>query len=400
MNKRTSSSNKKGYFGEWGGQFIPETLMPPLLQLEDVWQDIVCDREYIKQLEDLQEKFIGRPTPLYKAENLSEILGFNLHFKREDLCHTGAHKINNSIAQVLLAKFMGKKKVIAETGAGQHGVATASAAARLGLECIVYMGEKDTKRQRLNLHRMELMGATVHAVSSGSGTLKAAMSEALRDWVSCAHDTHYVIGSAAGPHPYPQMVANFQSVIGREVRKQFTADTGLSLPNSLVACVGGGSNAIGLFSEFIEEESVELVGVEAAGNAEQGHSKTITEGKPGVLHGFYSLLLQDEHGQVLPTHSVSAGLDYPGVGPEHAHLHRTGRAQYYHEDDAAAIAAVQTVSKYEGILPALETAHALAWALRQDGKFNSDYHMIVNLSGRGDKDIDTLVEFRNSQTVL
>lgn len=381
----------KGYFGNFGGQFVPELLMPPLLEVEKAMRDILPSGQFQAELEDLLKNYAGRETPLTFCPALSERLGFNLWLKREDLLHTGAHKINNTLGQALLAKHMGKSALVAETGAGQHGVATAAAAARLGMRCAIYMGAEDVSRQSANVRRMKLLGATVHAVDSGSRTLKDAINETLRAWISSQRTTHYCFGTAAGPHPFPTLVRIFQSVIGKEIRKQILEKTG-RLPDAIVACVGGGSNAIGMFHPFLEDKSVRIIGVEAAGTGEPGcfSSAPLNLGSPGVLHGAYSMLLQTPDGQIQPSHSISAGLDYPGVGPEHAFLHATGRVEYHLARDAEALAALLELCSAEGILPALESSHALAWTLAHKDAFGPDDNVIVNLSGRGDKDMDII----------
>ena len=383
--------DKQGHFGLYGGRYIAETLMPAVIELEQAYTRYRNDPEFKKELTYYLENYAGRPTPLYHAARLTEHLGgARIYLKREDLCHTGAHKINNTIGQILLAIRMGKTRIIAETGAGQHGVATATVAALFGLECTVYMGEEDMERQAPNVFRMELLGTTMKPVGTGSRTLKDAMNEALRDWVTNVHDTFYIIGSAAGPHPYPVMVRDFQTAIGKEAKKQIRREEG-KLPDVLVACVGGGSNAIGLFHPFLKDD-VEMVGVEAAGDGlETGrHAATLLAGKPGVLHGSKSYLLQDRHGQVLQTHSVSAGLDYPGVGPEHSYLKDTGRVTYGAATDTEALEAFMKLSRLEGIIPALESAHAAAYAIKRAPEMKRDQVIIVNLSGRGDKDMETV----------
>ncbi len=382
---------KKGYFGDFGGCFVPELLMPPLLELEKAMAEILPSEAFQTELRSLLKDFAGRETPLTFCPALSRELGFELWLKREDLLHTGAHKINNTLGQALLAKYMGKSALIAETGAGQHGVATAAAAARLGLRCTVYMGAEDVERQSANVRRMKLLGASVHAVQSGSRTLKDAINAALRAWISEQHDTHYCFGTAAGPYPFPDLVREFQSVIGREARAQMLAHTG-ALPDYVVAAVGGGSNAIGMFAPFVADEGVKIIGVEAGGTGESGclHSAAINLGRPGVLHGEYTMLLQDEHGQILPSSSISAGLDYPGVGPEHVFLHSTGRVTYGIAYDHEALAAFQKLCRAEGILPALESSHALAFVLEHRGEFEPGSRVLVNLSGRGDKDMDII----------
>lgn len=380
---------KKGYFGEFGGCFVPELLMPPLQELEEAMRDIMPSPTFKEELDDLLRNFAGRETPLTYCPTLSKRLGFSLRLKREDLLHTGAHKVNNTLGQALLAKHMGKTALVAETGAGQHGVATAAAAARLGLECIVFMGAEDVERQSSNVRRMKLLGAEVRPVQSGTRTLKDAINEALRYWIAAQETTHYCFGTAAGPHPFPTLVRNLQSVIGRETRAQMLEKTG-RLPDVVVAAVGGGSNAIGMFHPFVDDASVRIIGVEAAGTGEPGcyNSAPINLGTPGVLHGQMTMLLQTKDGQIEPSHSVSAGLDYPGVGPEHAYLSAIGRVHYGLANDAEALDAFQTLCRTEGILPALESSHALAWVLRHHGELPAGGHVVVNLSGRGDKDMD------------
>jgi tryptophan synthase beta chain len=380
----------RGRFGAFGGMYAPETLVAPLVELERSWLDLRTDPAFVAELAHLQRHYAGRPTPLWPARRLSEHLGVELLVKREDLLHTGAHKLNNTLGQCLLARALGKRRVIAETGAGQHGVASATAAALLGLECVVYMGEVDAARQQPNVLRMRMLGAEVVEVSSGQRTLKDAINAAMREWAGDPLSTHYVLGSALGPHPFPSIVADFQSVIGREARAQAREQTG-RLPDVAVACVGGGSNAIGLFRGFLDDEEVELVGVEAGGEgvASGRHAARFAGGEPGVLHGCLTWLLQDADGQVLPTHSVSAGLDYPAVGPEHADLHARGRARYALATDAEALAAVDLLCRLEGILPALESAHALAWVAREREAL-AGRRVLLNLSGRGDKDLATL----------
>jgi len=385
--------DEQGRFGDFGGRFVPETVMAALDELEQAYREALADPGFQAELNQYLRTYVGRPTPLYPARRLSEHLGRGrVYLKREDLAHTGAHKINNALGQVLLARRMGKRRIIAETGAGQHGVATAAAAALLGLECHVYMGEEDMRRQELNVFRMRLLGAEVIPVRSGSRTLKDATNEAIRDWVTNVETTHYVIGSVVGPHPYPAMVRDFQSVIGREVREQILALEG-RLPDYLVACVGGGSNAMGLFHPFYFDP-VRMVGVEAAGEGvETGrHAATLTAGSPGVLHGSYSYLLQDEDGQVREAHSVSAGLDYPGVGPEHAFFKSTGRAEYVAVTDAEALRGFQLLSRLEGIIPALESAHAVAYLEKLAARLEPDDVVVVCLSGRGDKDVPMVLE--------
>jgi tryptophan synthase beta chain len=376
-----------GRFGPYGGRYVPETLVAALDDLTALYDAARTDSAFWAELDALLAEFVGRPSPLSPAPRLSEEVGAPVLLKREDLNHTGAHKINNTVGQALLARRMGKQRIIAETGAGQHGVATATVCARFGLECVVYMGAEDVARQALNVYRMRLLGATVIPVESGTRTLKDATNEALRDWVTNVPTTHYIIGSVVGPDPYPRMVRDFQSVIGREAREQMLERVG-RLPRTVVACVGGGSNAIGIFTAFLEDD-VELVGVEAAGHGlESGHhSATLSAGSPGVLHGSLSYLLQDADGQVAPAHSVSAGLDYPGVGPEHSWLRDTGRVRYDSATDAEALDAFQALSRLEGIIPALETAHALAWVRRSRGRWSAGQPVLVCLSGRGDKDV-------------
>ena len=375
----------KGRFGIYGGQYVPETLMSPLAELEVAWTAAKADPGYAAELERHRRTFIGRPTPLYFAERLSAEHGNRIHLKREDLCHTGAHKVNNALGQALLAIRMGKRRIIAETGAGQHGVATATLCARFGLDCTVYMGREDMRRQAVNVQRMRLLGAEVVEVTAGTMTLKDATSEAIRDWVTNVRTTHYIIGSAVGPHPYPEMVRDLQRVIGDEARAQYLAAEG-RLPEVVVACVGGGSNAIGIFTAFTGDEEVHLVGVEAGGSglASGRHAASLVAGRPGVLHGALSYLLQDADGQVLPTHSISAGLDYPGVGPEHSFLRDAERAEYVAVEDGQAVAALRLCTRLEGILPALEPSHALHFAGTLPGR------VLVCLSGRGDKDLDNL----------
>jgi tryptophan synthase beta chain len=381
-----------GHFGAFGGRYVAETLMPLLLQLEKAYAQAKDDAEFQAEFHGLLNNYVGRPSPLYFAERLTaELGGARIYFKREELNHTGAHKINNCIGQILLARRMGKTRIIAETGAGQHGVATSTVAARFGLPCVVYMGEVDIERQKPNVFRMNLLGAEVRPVTSGSRTLKDAMNEALRDWVANVHDTFYIIGSAAGPHPYPMMVRDFQTVIGNEVRTQLQEIEG-RLPDLLVACVGGGSNAIGLFHPFLDDPSVEIHGVEAAGEGTETprHAATLTGGSPGVLHGARSYLLQDKDGQVLEAHSISAGLDYPGVGPEHSWLRDSGRVKYFSATDYEALDAFQLCGRLEGIIPALESAHAIAHVTRVAPKMAKDKVIVLGLSGRGDKDVFTV----------
>jgi tryptophan synthase beta chain len=393
-NTYRAGPDARGRFGIYGGRFVAETLMPLILELERAYEEARCDPAFGAELAAWLADYAGRPTPLYLAERLSAQLGgARIYFKRDELTHTGAHKINNTIGQILLARRMGKRRIIAETGAGQHGVATATVAARLGLECVVYMGARDIERQRPNVFRMRLLGADVRAVRSGSATLKDAMNEALRDWVGNVDTTFYIIGSVAGPHPYPAMVRDFQAVIGNEVRAQIMAKEG-RLPDVLVACVGGGSNAMGLFHPFLDEPDVRMIGVEAAGHGvETGeHAAALSAGRPGVLHGSRSYLLQDDDGQVLEAHSISAGLDYPGVGPEHAWLKDTGRVEYVAITDEEALGAFRLCSELEGILPALEPAHALAHVAKIAPALPSDHLIVMNLCGRGDKDIFTVAD--------
>ena len=385
-------ASARGHFGPFGGQFVPETLMVALRELEAVYEEAKNDESFRNELAALLRDFAGRPTPLYFAERLTEHYGgAKIFLKREDLLHTGAHKINNALGQALLAKRMGKPRLIAETGAGQHGVATATVAARFGFQCDVYMGEEDTHRQALNVFRMKLLGTRVIPVTSGSKTLKDATNEAMRDWVTSVRDTHYIIGSVVGPHPFPTMVRDFHAVTGQEARQQIQAVLG-HLPDACVACVGGGSNAMGIFYPFIEDNGVRLIGVEAAGDGlETGHhAAPLNRGSHGVLHGSMSYIMQDAHGQILPTHSISAGLDYPGVGPEHSQLKETGRAEYVAVTDVQALEALQLLCRLEGILPALESSHALAYLETLARELGPDKTIIVNLSGRGDKDVNTV----------
>ena len=383
-----------GHFGIYGGRFVAETLMTPLAELEAAYEECKRDQEFQRELDADLTHYVGRPSPLYHAERLTQLWGgANIYLKREDLNHTGAHKINNTIGQALLAKRMGKTRIIAETGAGQHGVATATIAARLGLECVVYMGAEDIQRQAPNVYRMRLLGAEVVPVSSGSRTLKDALNEALRDWVTNVDDTFYIIGTVAGPHPYPLLVRDFQTIIGREARQQILDQSG-SLPDALVACVGGGSNAIGLFHPFLADKDVRIIGVEAGGDGvETGkHSAPLSAGSPGVLHGNRTYLMEDAHGQIIETHSISAGLDYPGVGPEHAWLKDAGRVEYVSITDKEALAAFHVLTRSEGIIPALESSHAMAYAEKLAKTMSRDQSIIVNLSGRGDKDINTVAQ--------
>ena len=393
MAKKVKMPDAKGHFGRYGGRFVPETLVPALDALEAAFNEAQAEKDFREELNRYLTDYAGRPTPLYQAANLSALVGARIYLKREDLCHTGAHKINNCLGQVLLARRMGKTRVIAETGAGQHGVATATAAAFFGLACAVYMGEEDMIRQKLNVFRMRLLGATVVPVSSGSRTLKDAMNEALRDWVTNVRDTHYVVGSTAGPHPFPMIVREFQSVIGAESKRQLAEREGRA-PDAVLACVGGGSNALGIFSAFLDDESVKLFGVEAAGEGleTRRHSAAILSGRPGVLHGAYTKLLDDEDGQIRPTHSVAAGLDYPAVGPEHCWLAESGRAKYLSATDEEALDAFEGLARTEGIIPAMESAHALARLTEVAGQVPAGGIVLVCLSGRGDKDVEAAEE--------
>ncbi len=389
----------RGHFGPYGGRFVAETLMGALEELQGAYERYMLDPEFLAEIDADLAHFVGRPSPLYHAERLSrELGGAQIYLKREDLNHTGAHKVNNTIGQALLAKRLGKNRIIAETGAGQHGVATATVAARLGMECVVYMGAEDIQRQSPNVYRMRLLGADVVAVNSGSRTLKDALNEAMRDWVTNVDDTFYIIGTVAGPHPYPAMVRDFQSVIGREARAQHLEMTG-RLPDALVACVGGGSNAIGLFHPFLADESVALIGVEAGGEgiASGHHSAPLCAGRPGVLHGNRTYLMEDDDGQIIPTHSISAGLDYPGVGPEHAWLKDIGRAQYVSVTDDDALRGFHRMTRTEGIIPALETSHAIAHVLEIAPTMKPNQSLIINLSGRGDKDLNTIARLEGIQ---
>ncbi|PNV63295.1 tryptophan synthase subunit beta [Clostridium sp. chh4-2] len=388
-----------GKFGQHGGQFVPETLMSAVLELEEAYLKYSRDEAFIKELNDLHRNYTGRPSLLYYAEKMTKDLGgAKIYLKREDLNHTGSHKINNALGQVLLAKKMGKKRVIAETGAGQHGVATATAAALLGLECEVYMGKEDTDRQALNVFRMELLGAKVHPVTSGTMTLKDAVNETLREWTNRVEDTHYVVGSVMGPHPFPTIVRDFQSIIGKEIRSQIMETEG-RLPDMIVACVGGGSNAMGAFYEFIGEPSVKLVGCEAAGLGVDTaqNAATIATGTLGIFHGMKSYFCQDEYGQIAPVYSISAGLDYPGIGPEHANLYDTGRAQYVPVTDDEAVDAFEYLSKTEGIIPAVESAHAVAYVRKIAPSMSKDQIIVINLSGRGDKDVAAIARYKGVQ---
>ena len=386
--------DEKGRFGEFGGRYVAETLMPLVLELEDEYRAAKKDPAFLSQMDDLWRNYVGRPSPLYHAERMSEHFGGpKIYFKRDELNHTGAHKINNCLGQVLLALRMGKKRIIAETGAGQHGVATATVCARFGLKCVVFMGATDVERQKPNVFRMKMLGAQIVPVSSGTGTLKDAMNEALRDWVTNVHDTFYVIGTAAGPHPYPELVRDFQSVIGQEAKSQMMEREG-RLPDAVMACIGGGSNAIGLFHPFIEDEGVRLIGVEASGHGiETGqHAAALNGGKPGILHGNKTYLLQTDDGQIIDAHSISAGLDYPGIGPEHAFLRDTGRAEYLTCTDKEALEGFQLCTRLEGIIPALEPAHAIARLGDVCETMDKDQILIMNLCGRGDKDIFSVAE--------
>jgi tryptophan synthase beta chain len=394
MTEKYNMPDERGHFGPYGGIFVAETLIPPIQELNAAYHQYLKDPEFIAELDADLKHYVGRPSPLYHAERWSrELGGAQIYLKREDLNHTGSHKINNTVGQALLAKRMGKTRIIAETGAGQHGVATATVAARLGLECVVYMGSVDVARQSLNVYRMKLLGAKVVAVESGSKTLKDALNEALRDWVTNVDNTFYIIGTVAGPHPYPAMVRDFQAIIGRESRQQCLEATG-RLPDALVACVGGGSNAIGLFYPFIEDESVKMYGVEAAGDgiATGRHSAPLCAGRPGVLHGNRTYLMADDDGEIIETHSISAGLDYPGVGPEHAWLKDTGRATYVNITDTEALEGFYALTRMEGIIPALESSHAMAYAMKLAPTMNKDETIIINLSGRGDKDMQTMAK--------
>ena len=389
----TTTATEQGRFGAFGGQYVPETLIPALDELSAAFRQAVADPAFIREVDEMLSTYVGRPSPLSSAPRLSDAAGAQVYLKREDLNHTGAHKINNTVGQALLAMRMGKKRIIAETGAGQHGVATATVCARFGLECVVYMGEEDIRRQALNVYRMRLMGAKVIPVTSGTRTLKDATSEAIRDWVTNVNDSYYIIGSVVGPAPYPMMVREFQAVIGREARAQILASAG-RLPSAVVACVGGGSNAMGIFHAFEGDSQVRLIGVEAAGRGlESGeHSASLLRGTPGVLHGTFSYLLQDDDGQVHPAHSISAGLDYPGVGPEHAFLKDSGRASYVAVTDDEALEGFTMLSRLEGIIPALETAHAIAWVRKNSAEWTADDLILICVSGRGDKDMAQVTE--------
>ncbi|WP_305908232.1 tryptophan synthase subunit beta [Methylomarinum sp. Ch1-1] len=394
MTDKYNMPDEKGHFGPYGGIFVAETLMPAITELNEAYQKYLKDPEFIAELDADLKHYVGRPSPLYHAERWSrELGGAQIYLKREDLNHTGAHKVNNTVGQALLAKRMGKTRIIAETGAGQHGVATATVAARLGLECVIYMGAVDVERQALNVYRMKLLGATVVPVESGSRTLKDALNEALRDWVTNIDNTFYIIGTVAGPHPYPAMVRDFQAIIGREAKEQCLEMTG-KLPDALVACVGGGSNAIGLFYPFIDDASVKMYGVEAAGDgiATGRHSAPLCAGRSGVLHGNRTYLMADDDGEIIETHSISAGLDYPGVGPEHAWLKDSGRAEYVNITDDEALQGFHALTRMEGIIPALESSHAMAYAMKLAPTMSKEQIMIVNLSGRGDKDMHTIAQ--------
>lgn len=402
VNETSQQPDALGRFGKFGGKYVPETLMPALTELEAAFKQYVQDAAFQQELNALLSDYVGRATPLYFAERLTQHYarpdgsGAQIYLKREDLNHTGAHKINNALGQVLLAKRMGKQRIIAETGAGQHGVATATVCARFGLECIIYMGVQDMERQALNVFRMRLMGAEVRPVAAGTGTLKDATSEAIRDWVTNVETTHYILGSVAGPHPYPMIVRDFQAIIGRETRQQ-CLEKWAGLPDILLACVGGGSNAMGLFHEFVKEPTVRLIGIEAAGEGvdTDKHAATLTRGRVGVLHGAMSYLLQDQDGQVTEPHSISAGLDYPGVGPEHSYLKDTGRAEYYSITDQQALEGLQRLSRLEGIIPALETAHAIAYLDVLCPQLSGSPRIVINCSGRGDKDVQTVIKHLN-----
>ena len=400
MGANTVYPDELGHYGIFGGRYVSETLMPAILQLNEAYAEIKDDPKFKEELDYYLTKYVGRPTPLYFAERMTEDLGgAKIYLKREDLAHTGAHKINNTIGQALLAERMGKKRIIAETGAGQHGVATATVAALLNMECEIFMGQEDTVRQALNVLRMKLLGAKVREVTQGTKTLKDAMNEAMRDWITNVRDTFYIIGSVAGPHPYPMMVRDFQSVIGTEAREQILREEGC-LPDLLVACVGGGSNAMGLFYPFLEDETVKMTGVEAAGEGiETGHhSASISDGSVGVLHGTKTYLLQDESGQVKGAHSIAPGLDYPGVGPEHSYLHDTGRVSYTNVTDEEALSGFSYLSKTEGIIPALESSHAVAYAMKAAPEMPKDSILIICLSGRGDKDLNSVAHMMESET--
>ena len=396
---KPTQPDKLGHFGPYGGMFVPETLMEPLNELTRVYHAVRKDPEFKKELQYYLREYVGRPTPLYFAERMTRKLGTaKIYLKREDLCHTGAHKINNSMGQILLAKRMGKKRIIAETGAGQHGVATATVCAMFGMECVIYMGKVDMERQALNVFRMESLGATVVPVTVGQQTLKEAVNEAMRDWVTNIRSTHYILGSALGAHPYPMMVRDFQSVIGREARKQILKAEG-RLPTALIACVGGGSNSIGLFHPFIKDEGVRMIGVEAGGFGIEGgmHAARFAEDKIGILQGTKTYVLQDDDGQIALTHSISAGLDYAAVGPEHSLLRDLGRAEYSYVDDIEAVDGFDRLSQWEGILPALESSHAIAWTIKNADTFTKEDLLIINVSGRGDKDVQQIAEWKKQR---
>ena len=392
MGNLTDLPNSDGFFGDYGGKFVPETLMYALKELDETYVKLKKEPKFLEEIDQDLLQFVGRPSPLYFAKRLTDYYsGPQIWLKREDLNHTGAHKINNTVGQILLAKAMGKKRIIAETGAGQHGVATATVAARLGLECHIYMGATDVERQSLNVYRIKLLGAKVHAVNSGTATLKDALNEAMRDWVTNIEDTYYIIGSVTGPHPYPMIVRDFNAIVGRELKEQ-SIKLFSQYPDAIIACGGGGSNAMGIFYPFLEEPNVQLIGVEAAGRGLKSgkHAAPLNDGKPGILHGAKSYLMQDKDGQVIDTHSISAGLDYPGVGPEHSNLKDTGRADYIAVGDNEVLESFHMVTKLEGIMPALETAHAFAALDNVSKNFNSNQNIVINVSGRGDKDINTV----------
>ena len=396
MRRYRMTTHRHGYFGDFGGQFMPETLMNAIIELEEAYETYKKDPDFIKELEDLHVSYTGRPSLLYYAEKMTKDLGgAKIYLKREDLNHTGSHKLNNVLGQMLLAKRMGKTRVIAETGAGQHGVATATVAALMGMECEIFMGQEDCERQALNVYRMELLGAKVHPVTSGTSTLKDAVSEAMREWTNRISDTHYVLGSVMGAHPFPMMVRDFQSIISREAREQILEKEG-KLPAAVLACVGGGSNAIGMFYHFIPDEGVQLIGCEAAGKGvdTEEHAATMTKGTVGIFHGMKSYFCQNSYGQIAPVYSISAGLDYPGIGPEHAHLRDSGRAQYVPITDDEAVDAFEYLSRTEGIIPAIESAHAVAHALRLAPTLSSEESIIICLSGRGDKDVAAMARYR------
>ncbi len=400
LTMKATQPDSHGHFGEYGGMFVPETLMEPLNELTRFYKEVRKDPEFKKELQYYLREYVGRPTPLYYAERLSKQLGTaKIYLKREDLCHTGAHKINNSMGQILLAKRMGKKRIIAETGAGQHGVATATVCAMFNMECVIYMGAVDMERQALNVFRMESLGATVVPVTVGQKTLKEAVNEAMRDWVTNIRSTHYILGSALGSHPYPMMVRDFQSVIGKEARQQILKAEG-RLPTAIIACVGGGSNAIGLFHPFIKDEGVRMIGVEAGGLGIEGgmHAARFADEKIGILQGTKTYVLQDEDGQIALTHSISAGLDYAAVGPEHSLLRELGRAEYSYVTDEEAVDGFDKLSQWEGILPALESSHAVAWIIKNSDKFTTDDLIILNVSGRGDKDVMQLAEWKKKHS--